>query len=55
MVRLAQYMGIVHPGGTFEVSTTSIQVHIVHPYHKLSKADNQFKLSVWVAKPLQAN
>ena len=26
MVRLAHYMGIVHPGGAFEVSTTSIQV-----------------------------
>ena len=25
MVRLAHYMGIVHPGGAFEVSTTSIQ------------------------------
>ena len=28
MVRLAHYMGIVHPGGVFEVSTTSIQVEM---------------------------
>ena len=26
MVRLAHYMGIVYPGGAFEVSTTSIQL-----------------------------
>ena len=30
MVRLAHYMGIVYPGGAFEVSTTSIQVLLVN-------------------------
>ena len=36
MVRLAHYMGIVHPGGAFEVSTTtcSIQVYTQHVYYK---------------------
>ena len=28
MERLTQYMGIVHLGGAFEVSTTRIQVHL---------------------------
>ena len=28
MVRLAHYMGIAHPGGAFEVSTTSVQASI---------------------------
>ena len=27
MVRLVHYMGIVHPGGAFEVSTTEIQAY----------------------------
>ena len=41
MVRLTQYMGIVHLGGAFEVSTTRIQVYvhvvtlyIVHQQHQ---------------------
>ena len=35
MVRLAHYMGIVHPGCAFEVSTTSIQVHMIDLRHFL--------------------
>ena len=35
MVRLAHYMGIVHPGSAFEVSTTSIQLRLWAGYHEV--------------------
>ena len=58
MERLTLYMGIVHLGGAFEVSTTRIQVHLYNTHATNLKVVVELDLSVGfpvIIKPLQVN